>query len=262
MHYISGDIEGLSGFGREGVPHETVLREHLLAAVRGMRDAGETCVRLRTWHGRPELPDDVEVVRGNRAEDFDLPGLTDDFAGLALVGFHGTSPGHAFGHAYRFEHMVLNGERIGEVTVQALLAATRGVPTVLLAGARGAIDELSHIAPGAIVVVTREGKTGDEGGISAAVLDQIRSAAADAVRRAGEFPLPTPPARFHFEVPMREIRAAEIAEALDGFDVTRSRQTVGIDATDFRDVYRFLLRCFDCCDAARNESETTQESRE
>ena len=252
MHYISGDIEGMSGFGHPGASNDEILRGHLSAAAEGMHDAGETFVRLRTWHGRPELPDYVEIVRGNRTEDFDLPGLTSEFSGLALVGSHGLPPEHAFGHAYRFTHMVLNGRKIGEITIQVLLAATRGVPTVLLAGSRGALEEVLAVAPEAITVCTREGREGDEGEMSVKVLDEIRIAAAEAVHSAGKIPPPVLPDRFLFEVPMPSERAAEIAERLPDFHVRRDGETVTIETSDFRDCYRFLLKSFDCCDEARD----------
>ena len=252
MHYISGDIEGMSGFGHPGASNDDVLRAHLLAAAEGMHDAGETVIRLRTWHGRPELPDYVEVVHGNRTEDFDLPGLTGDCSGLALVGFHGLAPDHAFGHAYRFTHMVLNGRKIGEITVQVLLAATRGVPTVLLAGSRGAVEEVLAVAPEAVTVCTREGRRGDEGPMDGKVLDEIRIAAAEAVRSAGKIPPPVLPDRFLFEVPMRDERAADVAERLPDFSVHREGPVVAVDTPDFPTCYRFLLKCFDCCDEARD----------
>ena len=208
MHYISGDIEGCSGFGCEDGANGGILQAHLAAVVEGMRDAGEDAIRLRTWHGRPELPDCVEIVHSDRTEDFDLPGLTSECAGLAMIGFHGLWPDHAFGHSYRFPYMLLNDRKIGEIAIQVLLAATRGVPTVLLAGSAGAVDEVKPWAPDALTVTTRPGKAGDEGPMDARVLDVIRRGAAEVVRRKGQIAVPTIPERFVFEVPFREMRAA------------------------------------------------------
>lgn len=256
MHYISGDIEGMSGFGcAAGAPsHQELLTRHLAAAAEGMHEGGESFIRLRTWHGRPELPDYVEVVNGNRTEDFDLPGLTSEFAGLALVGFHG-SAGSAFGHAYRFTHMMLNGSRIGEIAIQVLLAATRGVPTVFLAGNQAAIDEVLVWSPETVAVRTRPGLAGDEGPLDEKVLHAIRQGARRAVELKGAVAPPRIPEPLVFSAPMPSESAARMAETLP-FDVRRDGKLVTIESADFRSVYRFLLELFNACDKARQNEES------
>jgi len=82
------------------------------------------------------------------------------------------------------------------------------------------------------------------------VLDEIRIAAAEAVRSAGKIPPPVLPDRFLFEVPMRDERAADVAERLPDFSVRRQGPVVAVDTPDFPTCYRFLLKCFDCCDEA------------
>ena len=208
---------------------------------------------LRTWHGQPELPEYVRIVHGNRTDDFDLPELTRDADGLLMVGFHGLPPDYAFGHAYRFRYMILNDRKIGEITIQVLLAATRGVPTIFMAGDEGAIDEVRTLSPDVVAVRARAGLAPDEGPMSEDVLGEIRKNAACAATGAGGIAVPSLPRHYRFGAVMRDPRAAEIAQQLP-YDVRRDGQVVSIETDDFSVVYSFLLRLFDACDEAKRQA--------
>jgi len=255
LHYISVDIEGMSGFrsGAERERNDRIMREHIRAAAGGLGEGGESDVLVKSFHGIPEgLPEHVRAVLERPPGEFDLPGLRGPpglgagCGGLVMLGFHGLGPEFAHGHAYRWPNLLLNGERCGEIAVQIILAATRGVPTVLLAGDAGAVTEARRYAPAALTVRTRPGRDADEGDMDEAVLDEIREAAAEAAARSGGTGLSELPPVFHLEAPMASALAADVAEELP-CPVTRRGNTIGRESTDFADVYRFLLDLFGVC---------------
>ena len=253
MHYLSVDIEGMSGFrsGQEDERNARILREHVLAAAEGMRAAGETHIRAKSFHGLPDvLPPYVEAIRRPVPGEFDLPRIDASTDGLLLLGFHGLEPECGFGHAYRFPHLFLNGEKVGEIAIQVTLAAAQGVPTVFLAGDRWAVDEVRKFAPEAVTVCEREGGEADEGEMRPRVLEAIRSGAGEAVRRRGTIPLPCLPDRYLLEAPMRSDLSAEIAERLP-YPVRRDGRTVSRASGDFAEIYGFLLDLFAVCNRAQ-----------
>jgi len=248
----------MSGFrsGKERERNDHIMREHIRAAAGGLGEGGESDVLVKSFHGIPDgLPEHVRPVRERAPGEFDLPGLlgppgspglTGGCGGLVMLGFHGLGPEFAHGHAYRWPNLLLNGERCGEIAVQVILAATRGVPTVLLAGDGGAVTEARRYAPAALTVRTRPGRDADEGEVDEAVLGEIREAAAEAASRSGGSWAPELPPVFHLQAPMSSALAAGLAEELP-YPVTRSGNTVGRESTDFADTYRFLLDLFGVC---------------
>src|SRR5512138_2692101 len=98
--YISSDIEGMSGYGHEGQPMDDMALQlaHMTAVARGLKEGGAAGITLTSFHGIPDgLPDYVRAIRARRPEEFDLPELSASYAGLVMLGFHGTRPGWAFG---------------------------------------------------------------------------------------------------------------------------------------------------------------------
>ncbi len=253
MHYISADIEGCSGFrsGTEKERCDDLLGAHMTAAAEGLQQGGADRVKITSFHGFPTgLPGFIETVTERGTGEFDLPGLEPDCAGLVMLGFHGPGPEYAHGHAYRFEHLVLNGEKCGEVAVQIMLAASLGVPTALVAGDEGAVAEAQRWAPDASALTIRPGLQADEGTMDGAVLDEIRAACRDCAARPGKYELPPVPGAFRLGIPFRDGAPASIASKLS-YPVERRGLVVSRQSESFGDVYEFLLDSFRCCNEAR-----------
>ena len=257
MHYISADVEGMSGFvggafdpaGRARL--DKLQRLHIAAAAAGLREGGAQRILAKSFHGMPDgLPEWVEPVVERPPGEFDLPCLKAGADGLVLIGFHGVAGTEASGPCYRYDHLVLNCRVCGEITIQVMLAASRGVPTAMLAGDRAAVEEVRAAAPAALTVTTREGRAVDEGGPDEAVLRDIRDTARRAAELRGRIAVPELPRRFRLEVPMRtELQASLAAKLPEASE--RDGLAVACESADFTGVYRFLLDTFRCCDEAK-----------
>jgi D-aminopeptidase len=253
--YISGDIEGMSGY--KGSPdkaaNDEVLRKHFLAAAEGLHAGGAARVMLKSFHGVPgEYPDYVETPLRPVPGEFDLPRIAEAKSGLALVGFHGLPPDCGWGHAYRFSNLWLNGRKIGEITLQVCRAAAAGVPTALFAGDTHGAKELREIAPEAVVVVLRPGSLNlDEGPLDHEMLSALREGAERAalLAVAGKIPVPVLPERFVLEVPLANEAAAAAAPRILTYPVTVTGNRVSHESSDFRDCYVFFHDMFNLAGA-------------
>jgi D-amino peptidase len=247
-YYISTDIEGLSGYGHANLSDDQILLAHIAAVADGLASGGAGETSLTSFHGIPRgLPAHVRPVQRSDPREFDLPQLTSQHAGLVLLGFHGLFPG-SWGHSYKYQYLWLNGQKCGEHTIQILLAASRGVPTVMFAGDDRSIPEAQRLIPGLATVCTRPGQQGDEGPISQAVLDKLRAMAAKVV---GErFAVPEIPRALTLGVPFRTDLAAQYASGLP-YPTIRDGRIVSRKADNFADTYAFLMDCFDCTTRAR-----------
>lgn len=247
-YYISTDIEGLTGFGHAGLTDNQVLLAHMTAVAEGLASGGAGETSLTSFHGIPSgLPAHVRPVRRSDPRDFDLPQLTPQHAGLLLLGFHGLYPG-SWGHSYKYNNLWLNGQKCGEHTIQILLAASKGVPTVMYAGDDRSIPEAQGLVPGLLIVSTRPGQHGDEGPIDQAVLNKLRIAAAGIVGK--RIALPEIPPSLTLGVPFRTDLAAQYANELP-YPTIRDGRIVSRKADNFADIYAFLMDCFDCTNRAR-----------
>ncbi|MFB3892519.1 MAG: M55 family metallopeptidase [Phycisphaerae bacterium] len=246
--YVSSDIEGMSGYGHPALSDEEIQLAHMAAVSRGLMDGGAEGVTLTSFHGIPQgLPPYVTPIRTRGPGEFDLPQFSGEYAGLVLLGFHGVWPG-CYGHCYKFTHLRLNGRVCGEVTIQMMLAADAGVPTVLMAGDDRAIAEARWVVPDLPAVRTRWARFGDDGPLDPAVMERIRRAAAQCA--AHKMRPVKAPAVLTLEVPFRTDLPAEYAAQLP-YQVIRHGLCVTRRSERFAEIYAFLLDCFDCVTRAR-----------
>jgi D-amino peptidase len=261
-HLISGDIEGMSGFkgNTDKAANDIILNKHFLAAAEGLHEGGAAGVLLKSFHGIPgEYPDYVKTIRQAVPGEFDLPGLPEAKAGLALVGFHGLPPECGFGHSYRFTNLYLNGKKMGEITIQVMRAAVAGVPTVFYAGDALGAKELQEVAPDAVVVVLRPGKGCNEGAMDEKMIAALREGAKKAASLRGKIPVPKLPEKFVLEVPMANEAAAQLAPKMLPYPVEVKGNRVSRESKDFMEVYRFLQDMFKVCDEARKIEKAKQQ---
>jgi len=249
--YISGDIEGMSGFkGGRDESWKQVQKDHFIALVEGLHEAGAEHIRAKSFHGMPQgLPDYVEIIDAGDSRDFDLPLIDLTYDGMLMLGFHGLEGDGAHGHAYRYPNLFVNGERVGEIAIQILRAAQEGVPTVLMTGDRFAVNEALMYSPEAVTLIEREGIDADEGDQDPAMLEQVHAVGVEVVRRAGTSPNPILPDRYVLGVPFRTDLQADLAQALP-YPVRREGRVVTREAKTFGELYDFLLDSFDACNRA------------
>jgi D-amino peptidase len=143
------DIEGVTGvttfpqaessaFGRDMLMHD------LLAVIDGIRSAGRHEIVLYDMHtdGRnidlSSLDDSISVVVGKPLSRQKWKSLDGPFDGLFLLGLHAMAetPGALMAHTYLREYkaIYINGKRVGEVAIEAALAAEQAVPLLFVSG--------------------------------------------------------------------------------------------------------------------------------
>lgn len=151
--YISADMEGISGInhpdhvrrdGRLYAEGRKLLTEDANAAIRGAFDGGAEEVIIADMHGGAnnfivsELDPRALVLEGApRTPRF--PFLDEQVDGLFLLGYHamnGTLHAnleHTMSSASWYRHCI-NGRVVGELAIDAIIAAEAGVPVVMVSG--------------------------------------------------------------------------------------------------------------------------------
>jgi D-amino peptidase len=173
---ISVDMEGVAGV----VDVEDVLPGHseyersrrLLtaeanAAIRGVyaygRDA-EVLVTEAHAEFRNLLPDlldrRAELLRGKPKPDGMMAGLTEDIAAVMFIGYHAKAgtPHAVLAHTIRsgvLADVRCDGRSLGELGLNAALAAFNSAPPVLVTGDDAVAAEAAGVAPGMHTVVVK-----------------------------------------------------------------------------------------------------------
>lgn len=184
---VSVDMEGIAGV----VDPEDVLPGHpeyersrklltaeVNAAIRGVYAAAEDVEALVTEaHAGfrnllPELLDRrAKLLRGKPKPDGMLSGLADDIDAVLLIGYHGKAGTGRSVLAHTIRSGVIadvrcNGRSLGELGLNAALAAHRGAVAVLVSGDDTVAAEAAEVAPGMHTVVVKHAL----GGRAAALL--------------------------------------------------------------------------------------------
>lgn len=176
--YISVDIEGVAGItnwneAEKNHPEWHEFREIMTleaaAAAKGAKAAGATEIWIKDAHDSGRnlllslLPDDVTVIRDWSGHPFSmLQELDESFDALLMIGYHAGvgSDGNALAHTLNTQThaMLLNGEPLSEFRLNALAAASLGVPTVFVSGDKALGEEVSRYSPSTTYVTLKEGR--------------------------------------------------------------------------------------------------------
>jgi D-amino peptidase len=168
--YVSTDMEGCSGItSSEQVASDEgkqLMAGDMNACIEGCFAAGATEVVVRDHHGggrnvNPESIDQrAKLIQGETPEKR-FKDIEDSVA-MIFLGYHAKAltPGGTLAHSYSsasIQGMWLNGREVGEIGVDAAIAAEYKVPVVMVSGDDKACGEARSWIPG---VVTCETKTG------------------------------------------------------------------------------------------------------
>ena len=135
------------------------------AAARALFDVGATQVIVVDAHGGgvnlhyDELDKRCDIVLGSGYKGR-LPGMTAEFAGLLLVGYHAmdnTSDGviaHTFSST-TYQYVKINGREVGEMAVDAAYAGLLDVPLIFVASDDKGVAEAREFFPGVETVITK-----------------------------------------------------------------------------------------------------------
>lgn len=230
-----------------------LMTEEVNAALAGAYEGGAARVVVNDSHSTmrnliaDDLPPRAEVVSGRLKPLFMLQGIDRDFDAAFFIGYHGAigDSNAVMGHTYSprviFECR-LNGEPVGETTINAALAGHFGVPVALVSGDRTTLDEVRRNLPWAVGVETKTsiGYFSAEGMSPSHVCAALSTGAIEAVRRMADmrpFVLPDP---MVMDIDTLRTSQADILELVPGMSRTGPR-TVSYAADDFAQIYRALM---------------------
>jgi D-amino peptidase len=259
---VSVDMEGIAGIvdGEDVSPgkaeyerNRKLITAEASAAVRGVfAYEPDSQVLVSEAHAgfRNLLPDQLdrraELLRGKPKPDGMLSGLSDSVDAAVFIGYHGKAGTARSVLAHTISGGVVadvrcNGLSLGELGLNAALAATAGVPAVLVAGDDSVAAEAAEVVPGMYAVVVKRAL----GGSAAASLHpdeacdrielEVPKALADRTSvRAPHFDGPV-----QLEVDVLIPRMTERALLVPGVELAGPR-TLSYRAPDFRVAYRVI----------------------
>jgi D-amino peptidase len=177
--FISFDMEGVAGIvdwsqcRAPGQPYEEgrlLLLGEVNAAIDGAMAAGATEIVCNDSHGTMNNLDPAALhgrasyVSGRHKPLYMMQGLDASADVVFMVGYHGSISGESsvLSHSYNpsvISHVELNGARVGESGINALVAAACQVPVGLITGDRQTIAEADPFLPDAERVVVKDSFT-------------------------------------------------------------------------------------------------------
>ncbi|MGO4806833.1 M55 family metallopeptidase [Arthrobacter sp. 2MCAF15] len=250
--YISVDMEGIAGIatldqvvrGGFGYPRaQELMTAETNAAIEGAYDGGATVVVVNDSHGtmdnliHEQLDPRARLVFGSPKAQCMAEGLTADCDIALFLGYHAPAgaPGvlaHTF--SSHFTEVRLGGRPVSEAEVNALYAASLGVPVGLVTGDDIICELVESVMPDAktVQVKVAHGWSATDSIAPSVARELIRAAAAETVRGAASLPRPELPGELVLEVDMPTPLAAEFALGVPGVErigdrtVRRRVQTV------------------------------------
>ncbi len=222
------------------------------AAIDGAMAAGATEVICNDSHGTmnnldpAELHGQASYVSGRHKPLYMMQGLDATADVVFLVGYHGSISGESsvLSHTYNpsvISHVELNGVRVGESGINALVSLACQTPVGLITGDQQTIAEADPFLPDAERVVVKESFT--RFGASNLHPEVARTMIAEGARRAVERAVLRPPAislPATLEVQMQTADMAEVASWVRGAERTGVR-TVSIRGEDPLAVFRSFV---------------------
>jgi len=257
---VSVDMEGIAGVvdGEDVMPghveyerNRKLITAEASAAVRGVLaydPDGRVLVSEAHAGFRNLLPDQLdrraELLRGKPKPDGMLSGISDRVDAALFIGYHGKAGTARSVLAHTIHGGVVadvrcNGRSLGELGLNAALAAHGGVPAVLVAGDDSVAAEAADVVPGMHAVVVKRAL----GGSAAASLhpdeacDRIEMAVPKALADRDIIGAPRFDGPVQLEVDVLKPRMTERALLVPGVELADGR-TLSYLAPDFPTAYR------------------------
>jgi len=257
---VSVDMEGIAGVvdGEDVSPgkaeyerNRKLITGEASAAVRGVYayDPGAQVLVSEAHAGFRNLLADqldrrAELLRGKPKPDGMLSGLADGVDAAVFIGYHGKAGTARSVLAHTIHGGVVadvrcDGRSLGELGLNAAMAATAGVPAVLVAGDDSVAAEAADVVPGMHAVVVKRAL----GGAAAASLhpdeacDRIEAEVPKALADRDSVRAPRFDGPVHLEVDVLVPRMTERALLVPGVELAGPR-TLSYRAPDFPTAYR------------------------
>ncbi|HPJ03081.1 MAG TPA: M55 family metallopeptidase [Candidatus Limiplasma sp.] len=235
--YLSADMEGTAGiidWNETTADHpqyayfQQQMTREVAAACQGAIAAGATEILVKDAHDSArniipdQLPEQTRLFRGwDNTPAMMMAGLDESFDGVLFTGYHAaactdTNPlSHTM--SLKVQSLKCNGKLIAEYDLNAMIAASLGVPVYFLSGDRGLCLAAKDTSPQLMTVATNEGF-----GPAAVSLHPHTAATRirETVRAALQCPKPPRlyplPDRFTFEICYKEHSYAKRASCYPG----------------------------------------------
>jgi D-amino peptidase len=258
--YVSVDMEGCAGIVHreqtdpKGFDYElgrSAMADEANAAIQGAFDAGASEVVVSDSHGGNgmrnmrlrDLDPRAQVVTGSPRPLGQLEGLDEGFDALLMVGYH-TRHGRAgvLSHTTNGQaiaNLSVGGRVVGEIGLNALVAASLGVPTVLVTGDDLTTAEASRHCPEAELVTVKWaiGRYAARCLHPSVASAAIRRGAAAGIGRAARMAVTPPPTPVEVRVQFKESGSAESAARALGSTLVDD-DTVAFSAASMVEAYR------------------------
>jgi D-amino peptidase len=237
---ISVDMEGVAGIATRQQTHpaghdyaiaRTLMTAEANAAVAGAFDGGATSVVVNDSHGPmdnllgEQLDQRADYVIGDPKPLDMMQEVTPQTGVVLFVGYHAgaADPAGVLAHTYSgsgFADVRLNGRSISEAELNALIAATAGVPVGLVTGDDVICAVAEKAFPGVVTVPVKTalGRTAARSRHPAAAREAIAAGAARALAGAasGAIQPVAIPDELVIEADLRLNGAAELAALVPG----------------------------------------------
>lgn len=168
--YVATDMEGCSGItgsvqiaAEEGKQR---MAADMNACIEGCFAAGATEVVVRDIHGGGQNVNPQVIDRRARLVQGSTPGKrfkeVEGSAALILLGYHAKAltPAGTLAHSFSsasIQGMWLNGREVGEIGVDAAIAAEYKIPVVMVSGDDKTCAEAQAWIPGVVTCQTKKG---------------------------------------------------------------------------------------------------------
>lgn len=174
--YILVDLEGVSGvvdLNNQATPGSLYYedaRNYLMsdvnAVIEGLREFNIKRIVIYDMHyyglnlKLDVFDKNVEIICGRPKVVAPENGLDNTFSGLIMVGAHSMAEtkGGLLTHTYtdKIKSIYINGLRVGEIGLEAMLSGESGVPMIMLVGDSEACKEAQKIMPKIKVVIVKK----------------------------------------------------------------------------------------------------------
>jgi D-amino peptidase len=244
--FISFDMEGVAGIvdwsqcRAPGQPYEEgrrLLLGEVNAAIEGAIAGGATEIVCNDSHGTmfnldpAALRGQASYVAGRHKPMYMMQGLDDTADAVFMIGYHGSISGDSsvLSHTYNpqvISQVELNGSRVGESGINALVALGYRVPVAMISGDRQTIAEAEpFLDEHAARVVVKESFTrfGAASVHPATARAMIADAARPATERAKAMRPPAIALPATLDIEMQTADMAEVASWVRGVERTGTR---------------------------------------
>jgi D-amino peptidase len=259
--YISADIEGITGITHWNEADKTKpdyadfqkqMTAEVAAACRGALKAGATEIYVKDAHdtGRNinpgELPQEVKIIRAWSGHPFCMvQELDNTFAAAIMIGYHSRagSSSNPLAHTLTgsLAFIDLNGEYLAEFHINALAAASVGVPVVFVSGDEGLAEDAKKLIPGITTVAVNKGVGASTISIHPQLaVKLIEDGVTAALSKAFINCKPVLPDKFHLKIGFKDQKNAYKISYYPGVKLLEPH-LVGYECDNYMDVLRLFM---------------------